>query len=70
LIVINDRSPKRSVTKRMAHQQLAVIDQQLQELRLARPMMQAATECICHSVEVCTCGAMDEVLDELRDRLG
>jgi len=36
----------------------------------ARRMMIAVIECRCSNVEVCTCGGMDPVIAELRNRLG
>lgn len=68
--VIVDRSPARSVTKQMARRQIDHIDGQFEELGLARRMMIAVIECTCTNVEVCTCGAMQPVIDELRNRLG
>ena len=68
--MIADRSPKRTRTKQMARRQIEHIDAQLRELALARRMMTAVVDCACRSVEVCTCGAMDQVIAELRQRLG
>lgn len=68
--VIADRSPSRIATKQLARDQLAIIDEQLRELRLARRMMHSVTTCECDDIESCTCGAMTAVLDELRNRLG
>ena len=68
--VIADRSEHQTFTKELAKQQLDAIDQQLDELALARRMMQAVAECTCGNVIECTCGGMQSVLDELRSRLG
>lgn len=68
--VITDGSDQQTFTKELAKQQLDVIDQQLDELALARRMMQAVTECICGNVTDCACDAMQSVRDELRGRLG
>lgn len=68
--VITDRSPGHALTKQLAHQQLEAIDRQLEELLLARRMMQAVAECSCENVEACACGAMEPVIAELRTRLG
>lgn len=69
-IVIGDGSSGRSVTKQMARRQIDHIDGQIEELSLARRMMAAVIDCTCTSVEVCTCGAMQAVITDLRHRLG
>jgi DNA-binding transcriptional MerR regulator len=68
--VIADRSPGRTETKEMAHRQIALIAAQAAELRLAKRMMQAVIACECPNVEICTCGAMQPVLADLRRRIG
>lgn len=68
--VINDRSPDRALTKQMAREQIALIDEQVAELELARRMMHAVTDCSCGHVEACSCGSLTSVLDELRTRIG
>ena len=65
-LVVADTSPGRAATKQVAARQLEAIDAQLDELRLARRMMAAASSCSCDDVEDCSCGAMPAVLDELR----
>jgi DNA-binding transcriptional MerR regulator len=68
-IVVADRSTDRRVTKQIAAEQLASIDQQLLELSLARRMMHAASNCTCATVDDCQCGSMSPVLAELQGQL-
>jgi DNA-binding transcriptional MerR regulator len=69
-IVLADDSPDRSVTKAIALERLEAIDRDLDDLRLARRMMESASSCTCAQVHDCTCGAMSAVLTELSGRLG
>lgn len=68
--VLADRSPDQAATKQLARRQVEVIDQQILELQLARRMMDAVTACECGHVDTCSCGALVEVITELRSRLG
>ena len=64
--VVADRSPRRTRTRAIAERQIATIDAQVQQLALARRMMAAVLACRCPTVERCDCGAMDDVITELR----
>lgn len=64
--IINDDSDGREPTKRLAARRIEAIDTQLAELELARRMMEAAISCRCATVDDCTCGAMQPVIDEVR----
>lgn len=68
--VIADTTPGRSTTKEIAARQVVELDAEIEQLVLARRMMQSATECTCPAIERCDCGAMRDVLAELRQRLG
>jgi MerR family transcriptional regulator, redox-sensitive transcriptional activator SoxR len=68
--VLADRSSGRADTKAMARRQIELLERQTAELDLARRMMLSVIECDCADVEVCTCGAMDPIVAELRHRLG
>jgi MerR family redox-sensitive transcriptional activator SoxR len=67
--VVNDESPDRSTTKRIAARHVESIDEQIVRLRLARQMMQAAATCTCASPESCECGTMAPVIRRLRAHL-
>lgn len=69
-LVIADDSTDRTLTKRIAANQLEAIDEQLCELDLARRMMHAASTCSCSTVDDCQCGAMSPILTELQGQLG
>jgi DNA-binding transcriptional MerR regulator len=64
--VVADASPGRSATRAIARRQLDRIDAQLEQLALARRMMDAVLACSCATIERCECGAMDGVTAELR----
>ncbi|QGG96781.1 MerR family transcriptional regulator [Actinomarinicola tropica] len=64
--VLDDESPGRAATKDIAERRIAEIDRHVAELQLARRMMVAAHACTCPSVEVCGCGAMAPVIEEVR----
>lgn len=67
--VLADESPSRRDTKDIAASRIVAIDQQLEQLSLARLMMQSAIRCRCASVEDCLCGAMDAPVDQMLSRL-
>ncbi len=69
-LVIADDSTDRTLTKRIAADQLEAIEEQLRELELARRMMHAASTCSCATVDDCQCGEMSPILAELRGQLG
>ncbi len=64
--VLADRSSNRRVTKSLAHNQVALIDIEIEKLQMARRMMLAASQCSCPTLESCGCGSMDDVTAELR----
>ncbi len=66
--VLRDHSPGRTVTKEIAAQRIAAIDEQVAELEIARMLMTSAISCRCQSVEECRCGAMDEAVAVLVER--
>ena len=64
--VLGDESPGRSATKDLARAHIRSIDDQVTKLQMARRMMEAAVNCVCPTIETCACGAMDDVVAELR----
>lgn len=64
--VVDDDSRGRSTTKRIAADRIEAIDEQQRQLDLARLMLAATIECVCPTVEVCHCGAMDDAVQRLR----
>lgn len=69
LAVLRDRSPGRTTTRRIATDRIAVIDDQMKRLEMARLMLDSARRCRCPSVEDCRCGAMDEAVIRMRSSL-
>jgi hypothetical protein len=51
---------------RIALDQIALIDQQLAQVSLARRMLQAAVACVCSDLLACSCGALGPVVEEIR----
>lgn len=60
--VVADDSTNYAVRRELAHQRVEAIDQQLEQLRVARSMMIAASTCICEDIELCSCGAIERAL--------
>jgi MerR family transcriptional regulator, redox-sensitive transcriptional activator SoxR len=67
--VLSDRDRSRKVTRSIAQAQIEKIDEQIEQLRLARRMMTAAVSCTCVDLVACSCGALDPVIAELRAAL-
>lgn len=65
--VVRDRSADRRVVKEIARERVTAIDEQLERLRLARSMMDAASRCTCTTVENCVCGSMAPVIEQVLD---
>ncbi|MGI9596952.1 MAG: MerR family transcriptional regulator, partial [Acidimicrobiales bacterium] len=65
LVVLGDASEGRRATKEIAASRIVAIDEQVEQLALARLMMESAIRCRCSSVESCSCGAMDESVARL-----
>jgi MerR family transcriptional regulator, redox-sensitive transcriptional activator SoxR len=65
-IVIKDGTQNRKHTKELAQKRLAAIDHELSQLRLARQMMVAASQCLCAHMDSCQCGAMAPVIAKIR----
>ncbi len=70
LVVLNDQSPDRTVTKDLAGNRIVAINHQIAQLEMAKLMLASAVRCHCPSVETCNCGAMDEATVQLRSSLG
>lgn len=68
--IVNDDSPGRSTTRRIAARQVDSVDEQIARLQLAKQMMQAAANCTCATPESCECGVMAPVIARLRAHLG
>ncbi|MEM9134321.1 MAG: MerR family transcriptional regulator [Actinomycetota bacterium] len=64
--VVDDASPGRATTKRIAAERIEAIDHQLTQLDLARSVLAATIDCRCPTVEECHCGAMDEPVERLQ----
>ena len=64
-VVLDDRSPSRSVTKHLGRLRLRAIEDQIAQLQTAHRMVAAAVACECPTVDVCECGAMDAVRVEM-----
>lgn len=60
--VVADSSSNYQVRREMAHQRVEAIDEQLEQLRVARTMMIAASSCVCEDIELCSCGAIEKAL--------
>jgi DNA-binding transcriptional MerR regulator len=69
-VVVADRSPGRAMTRDVARRQIEAIDAQIDELAMARRMMASTLACTCPTVDRCDCGAMDDVVADLRRRMG
>ena len=67
--VLADRSPNRTATRKLAADQVLLIDDEIAKMQMARRMMVAASVCGCPTLETCECGAMDDVIVELREYL-
>ena len=67
--VVNDDSSDQATTKAIAAEHLNAIDRQMEQLTMAKAMMEAALACSCASVERCTCGAMAPVIETYGPRL-
>ena len=67
-VVLDDRSPGRSVTKQLGRERLRTIEDQIAQLQTAHRMVAAAIACACPTVDVCECGAMDAVGPRSRRR--
>ena len=64
-VVLDDRSPGRSITKQLGRERLRAIEDQIAQLQTAHRMVAAAIACGCPTVDVCECGAMDAVRAEI-----
>ena len=69
-VVLDDRSPGRSVTKQLGRERLRAIEDQIAQLQTAHRMVAAAVACRCPTVDVCECGAMDAVRAEMEATMG
>jgi DNA-binding transcriptional MerR regulator len=67
--VVTDRTSNRRATKQIVRQHIETIDRQLAQLELSRRMMTAALDCVCPTVDSCSCGAMHAVIATLRQSL-
>lgn len=67
--VIHDRSPNRTITKDIARKRMMAIEDQIAGLEMARLMLASSVRCRCPSVESCRCGAMDDVVEQMRSSL-
>ncbi len=67
--IVNDVSEGQETTEAIAATHLSAIDQQMEQLTMAKAMMEAALVCSCASVEHCGCGAMAPVIETYGGRL-
>lgn len=68
--VVADCSPDYAVRRSLAEERIEAIDEQIEQLRVAREMMLAATECRCEDIELCACGALDSALGKVSKLAG
>jgi DNA-binding transcriptional MerR regulator len=64
--VLSDDSPERAVMHQIARDQIALIDQQMAQVGLARRMLAATMDCRCPDLLACSCGALEPVVREIR----
>lgn len=63
--VVADSSADYALRRSMAEERIEAIDEQIEQLRVAREMMLAATECRCEDIELCSCGALDAAITKV-----